>query len=83
MAYEIEWMPKAALTMADLDKETKIRIIKKVEELKLAPYHFAERLTNSNCWKLRIGDYRVIMDIIEEKRLVQILMVGHRKNIYK
>ena len=33
-------------------------------------------------FKLRIGDWRVIADIIREKEAIIILKVGHRKNIY-
>ena len=40
-----------------------------------------KRLKGSNDFRLRVGDYRVIFSI--EKETIQILKVGHRKNIYE
>ncbi|MBI4167875.1 MAG: toxin [Candidatus Aenigmarchaeota archaeon] len=33
--------------------------------------------------KLRIGDYRVIADIDQTLKKIQITLIGHRKNVYK
>ncbi len=33
-------------------------------------------------WRYRIGDYRLICDIQENKLVILVLLVGHRKNIY-
>ena len=33
-------------------------------------------------WRYRIGDYRIICEIQDEKIIVLVLEVGHRKNIY-
>ncbi len=83
MAYSIVWSPKSKECFKNLDPETARRVIKKVVELELAPYHFVEKLTDVNCWKLRVGDYRVLMDINEQKKLIEVLKIGHRKNVYK
>ena len=83
MVYKIIWSPKSKEGLYDLEKDIQRRIIKKVEELKLAPYHFIERLTGTVSWKLRIGDYRTLIDMDEKKKEIRILKVGHRKNIYK
>ncbi len=37
----------------------------------------------SGQWRYRIGDYRVICEIQDEKMIVLALEVGHRKNIYE
>ena len=34
-------------------------------------------------YKLRIGDYRVIIDLEKDKLIVLIIKIGHRKNVYK
>lgn len=36
----------------------------------------------SGLWKYRIGDYRVVCDIQEEKVLVLVLRIGHRSKVY-
>ncbi len=83
MAYKITWSPKSKEGFRGLSREIARRIIRKVDELKLSPYHFIEKLTDANCWKLRVGDYRVLMDINEKKKEIEVLKVGHRKKVYK
>ncbi len=39
--------------------------------------------TNKFRFQLRIGNYRAILDIIEQKLIVHVIEVGHMKNIYK
>jgi mRNA interferase RelE/StbE len=34
-------------------------------------------------WRYRVGDYRLICDIQDEKITVLVLRVGHRKNVYR
>lgn len=81
--YKIIWSPTSKEGLASLEKEIASRIVRKVEDLKLAPHHFIGRMTDMNTWKLRVGDYRAIIDINESKKEIHILKVGHRKNIYK
>ena len=80
--YEIIWSPKSKEGLKGLEPDLARRILKKVVELNLAPYHFVEKLTDTYCWRLRVGDYRVLLDIDEKKKTIEVLKVGHRKNIY-
>lgn len=34
-------------------------------------------------WRYRVGDYRLICDIQDEKIVILVLAVGHRKDIYR
>ena len=33
-------------------------------------------------WRYRVGDYRVICEIHEERIIISVLKIGHRKNVY-
>ncbi len=35
-----------------------------------------------NLWRYRVGDYRVIVEIKDEELIIQIIKIGHRKDIY-
>lgn len=83
MSYSIVWSPKSKEGIKDLTPDMARRILKKVTELELAPYHFIEKITDSNCWKVRVGDYRVLLDVNEKEKRIEVLKAGHRKNIYK
>lgn len=82
MAYEIIWTAPAERQLRKLDRSVGKRIFDVVEELSEDPFRRVLRLVNSPYYRLRVGDYRVIVDIQEGKLLVLVLMVGHRKKIY-
>jgi mRNA interferase RelE/StbE len=79
--YNIEWKENALRELEKLESSISRRILKKVEELSENPFsRDIKRLKGSNDFRLRVGDYRIIFSI--ENSLIQILKVGHRKNIY-
>jgi len=66
-----------------LDKNLQERIGKKIEKLKQNPKEGIPLIGNlAGQWKLRIGDYRLIYQIFQDKLLILIVNAGHRKNIY-
>jgi len=79
--YNIGWKEHALQDLKKLEYSISKRIIKKVEELSENPFSKdIKKLKGSDDFRLRVGDYRVIFSI--EKNIIQILKVGHRKNIY-
>ena len=56
------------------------RIDKMGCRLERFPHH---RLTGSNRYRLRVGDYRIIYTFDLEKRIIHLLAVGHRREIYR
>lgn len=83
MTYAIKWRPKAREELAKLPRDLSARIVNKVGLLEGEPKHFLERLSGDPGYKLRVGDYRVILDILEKEKIVAVRLIGHRKNIYK
>ncbi|MBI2140332.1 type II toxin-antitoxin system RelE/ParE family toxin [Candidatus Woesearchaeota archaeon] len=82
MDYEVSWMPQAKKKLEKLSQENTLAIIKKVEEAKANPQHFLERLAGTKAYKLRIGDYRVIIDLKANEKKLEVLAVWHRKDVY-
>jgi len=68
-----------------LPKDIQKRIIKKLDFFISSdnPLSFAESLVNFEIgeYRFRIGDYRVIFDVEDDK--IIILTLGHRREIYK
>lgn len=58
------------------------RIIKKILESVDSPHHFFDRLKGRPEYKLRVGDYRIMADIDDARRIIMVKLIGHRKNIY-
>jgi mRNA interferase RelE/StbE len=80
--YNIEWKENALRELEKLESSLTRRILKKVDELSENPFSKdIKKLKGSDDFRLRVGDYRIIFFI--EKDLIQILKIGHRKNIYE
>ena len=82
--YEIFFQPPAERFLKKIDNHLKERIIRKIEELSANPRIGIPLTGNlSGLWKLRIGDYRAIYQIFENRVIVSVLRIGHRKNVYE
>jgi mRNA interferase RelE/StbE len=83
MTYEIFFTDKASKQLKKLEKVDQERIIHALERIRIRPEAHITKLIDDPGYRLRVGDYRVIMDIDKEKLLILILKIGHRKNMYK
>jgi mRNA interferase RelE/StbE len=80
--YKIEWKEHSVQDLEKLETSIARRILKKVDELSENPFSKdIKRLKGCDYFRLRVGDYRIIFSI--ERGIIQILKVGHRKNIYE
>ena len=81
--YEVEFDDAAIDFLAKLPKDISKRIWNKIISAKGDPYHFFERLSGRTDYKLRVGDYRIVADINDNSKKIQITIIGHRKNVYQ
>lgn len=81
--YDILFSDKARKQLKKLEKNIQKRIISTLERVRLRPETYITKLVGDPGYKLRVGDYRVILDIEQRKLLILVLKVGHRKKIYK
>ncbi|MFT4311869.1 MAG: type II toxin-antitoxin system RelE family toxin [Candidatus Woesearchaeota archaeon] len=49
----------------------------------MGPHSYVKKLISSPYFRLRVRDYRVILDIKAGKLLIIVVDIGHRKNTYK
>lgn len=80
--YCVEFDESAIDFLKKLPLDIRRRIYSKIVSTKNEPFHFFERLSGRSDYKLHVGDYRVIADISQNKYLIQITLIGHRKKIY-
>jgi mRNA interferase RelE/StbE len=81
--YEIEFDKKATKQFKKLPQNAQSRIIKTLERIKIRPHFFVKSLSGLPYFRLRVGDYRLILDIKNKKLIIIVLELGNRKNIYK
>ncbi|MCY3411993.1 MAG: type II toxin-antitoxin system RelE/ParE family toxin [Candidatus Heimdallarchaeota archaeon] len=81
--YRILFTSYAKKKVDKLPSDVKDRIEGALLRIQVRPFDYVERLVNHPYYKLRVGDYRLIMEIIEEDIVILVVEVGHRRNIYK
>ncbi len=81
--FEVEYSEESLFQLRGLDIPVSKRIIHKIESTRSDPHRFFVRLVGRTEYKLRVGDYRVIVDIEENRRVIIVRSLGHRRNIYK
>jgi mRNA interferase RelE/StbE len=81
--YELKFDKKAIHFLNKLEKKDKERIWNKLQECKVEPFRYLKHLENIEGYKLRVGEYRIILDVDNEVKVLRILKMGHRKNIYE
>jgi mRNA interferase RelE/StbE len=68
-----------------IPRETVSRIVAEVAKLADEPLpHGSEKLTGSErTYRLRIGDYRVVYELLRDAKIVEIQRVRHQKDVYR
>ena len=80
MIYSIEWNPGS---LDRIPSEMLPRIVKKIESICDDPFHFLEHYEGAEIYKLRIGDYRALIDIDFTLKKLKVRIVDHRSRVYK
>ncbi|HKM02125.1 MAG TPA: type II toxin-antitoxin system RelE/ParE family toxin [Sedimentibacter sp.] len=88
MKYQVQYTPVAIKQLKKMDDYTRKLIYAWIDKNVQGcnnPREQGKGLTanHSGQWRYRIGDYRIIAEIQDEKVIVLIVNIGHRKEIYK
>lgn len=84
MKYRIEILRSAQKQLAKIDQVAQKRIINAVYELAENPRPTGcKKLSGRPAWRIRVGEYRVIYEIHDNRLLVLIVAMGSRKDIYR
>ncbi len=82
MSYKVLLHPKAARFLKKADASLRDQVKQCLRELENSPERRGERLKQSQFWRVRVSDYRAIYEIDRERKMVIILFIGHRKDVY-
>ncbi len=74
--------PIAEKQFSKIEKEIQSRIVNSLERCKVRPHSYVKKLQGNPYFRLRVGDYRIILDIKDNQLIILILELGHRKHIY-
>ena len=80
--FQVELTKTSKEFLKKLDKKEEEVLLKKIYSIRDNPFRFLKRLQGQKLWRLRIGDYRAVIDVIISINKVIVVRIGHRRNIY-
>ncbi len=85
MQYSIEFRPTVLKNLKRFPKRDLVRIKKKIDGLGTGlPTPNTTKMKGDNSFhKVRSGDYRIIYEIHDDRLIILVVKIGHRKDIYK
>jgi mRNA interferase RelE/StbE len=81
--YTVVLTDSARRDLERLDRSVARRIVARLEDLQEDPLRKLGRLVNSPLYRLRVGDWRVIVEVDEREVRVLEIKAAHRRSIYR
>ncbi|WP_291051871.1 type II toxin-antitoxin system RelE/ParE family toxin [Herbiconiux sp.] len=84
MSYEVEFTGAAARQIRKLPRPARDRVLDAIDDLGDDPRpHGAKKLVGEQtAWRIRVGDYRVIYDVLDDELVVSVVRAAHRREVY-
>ncbi|MBF0098723.1 MAG: type II toxin-antitoxin system RelE/ParE family toxin [Magnetococcales bacterium] len=85
MTYSVFWDAVAKRQVQRLDRAVQARIFEKVIDLESTPRPpGAKKIRGTtDMWRIRTGDYRIIYTIEDDRLVVLVVKIGHRREVYR
>ncbi|CAB3394287.1 type II toxin-antitoxin system RelE family toxin [Kyrpidia spormannii] len=85
--YEVLFAKEASKVIRKLDKVTAKRILQAIESLSVNPCHHPKTKLmkgyEGQFYRLKVGNWRIIYEVIEHQLLIVIIRIGPRGDVYK
>ena len=82
MNYEVQFSSQAKKFIKNLDKKESIRILDKFKEISRDPFRYIEHYEGEG-YKLRVGDYRALIDVDFKDKIVFVRVLDKRGRVYR
>jgi mRNA interferase RelE/StbE len=89
LVWQIEFDPDALKELKKLDRTVQVRLVGFLRD-RLAPLDdprsIGEALSGARLgsyWKYRVGDWRIVCDILDRRIVVRVLRIGNRREVYR
>ncbi len=83
--YEIRIKPSAVSELEGIrTKQQRQRIVKRIQDLSQDPFPPGfKKLSGMEKYRIRVGDFRILYTIENEKLVIHVIKIGHRKDVYR
>lgn len=83
-SYKVLIRRSAADELAQIPKKDMRRIVERIRSLGSDPRPTGcEKLSAQERYRVRQGDYRIVYSIDDEGKMIEIVKIGHRSEIYR
>lgn len=82
--YELRFKPSVAKDLRGIPSADLRRILARIETLREEPRPAgSEKLSAQERYRVRQGDYRILYAVLDSEVIVEIVKVGHRREVYR
>jgi mRNA interferase RelE/StbE len=84
LVYKIEIRKQATRELARIARKDGKKIVAAIDDLADDPRPAGcKKLGNREGWRIRVGEYRIIYSIEDEKLMILVVRTGHRRDVYR
>ena len=85
MTYKVLFQPSAVRELGKLARDVQVRIMARIEALAKEPRPAGVKKPEGmkELYRLRVGDYRVVYRIQDERLIVLVVRIAHRRDVYR
>jgi mRNA interferase RelE/StbE len=80
--YKVMLTPHAERGFLKLEPNMRMRVSSVLERISISPHPHMRKLSGTDFFRVRVGDYRAIAHVDDAKMEIWVLKIGHRSNIY-
>lgn len=84
MRYTVRLKPSAERALSKLARDVQARILDKLDKLAENPFPSGvEKMHDEPGYRVRVGDYRIVYDVLHHEVTVFVIRIGHRREVYR
>ena len=83
MTFVAIWSPKSQKNLSSLTKNMQLKITEKVKLVEENPFRYLEHFERENLYKIRFGDYRALIRVDFQEKVLLIEIFDKRGRVYK
>ncbi|WP_419920595.1 type II toxin-antitoxin system RelE family toxin [Candidatus Poriferisodalis sp.] len=83
--YKVEIARRAVKSIARLPRREQLRVRAAVDLLadEPRPPGCVALADEDSVYRVRVGDYRIVYEVVDDRLVVQVVRVGHRRDVYR
>lgn len=80
--YKLILVKNAKKFLDKLPTQERERIVRKLHSICKEPFSHLKKLQKTPLWRLRVGKYRAVVDVIVKRHRIIVIRIGKRDSVY-